>query len=148
MSSPKNAGYKAVFLSHPNLFWVRDPFENLMKTVGSSPGKMHILHPHAHTVLQNYRTFTATPRHICASWAEDYTALVGREGQGPWGEPDLCRQRWDCMADASQEGPGQKACSHGVGLASTLSYRTKDSIFGQNPVSRKYLVSKREGRYK
>lgn len=79
------APFKAALLSHLNLFWVRDPFENLMKTVGSSPGKMHILHPHTHTILQNYRTFTATPRHICASQAEDYTALVGREGQGPWG---------------------------------------------------------------
>lgn len=42
------APFKAVLLNLLNLFWVRDAFENLMKTMGSSPGKMHVTLTHTH----------------------------------------------------------------------------------------------------
>ena len=90
------APFKAVLQSLLSLFWVRDPFENFLKTMGPSPGKTHITHTdththtraraRAHTVLhKTTENSWLSLKYSCGSQVDNSLALVECEGQGPSG---------------------------------------------------------------
>lgn len=99
------APFKLVLLSHLNLFfWVRDPFENLTKTMGSSAEKCLF---YTQAVVCNTEGNLQLPQARLCVPADDPSSGWGVERESRR-RPNLWCQRWDSVEEAFQEAPEQK----------------------------------------